>query len=290
MWASVLGAYVIGAALGWWAAHSPIALVWPVIIRTQLLVVSVTLSIVSAWRISEASEIAWPGMIVAILALMLVVVWLTTGQPGRAGVSALHSWAATPNTAFWVIPVAAWLAGPAGAVVAVLVDRLSTPMFALYTAMLRRSAPVPQRRSTALIDQMPFIAVVGGLLLHLLGPAPAWTQSVTLLAVPILAAIGAAMFVGSTLHPSQRIDARPGLRRWVGLVALRVLLVMPIALVAPTTAIRIVALLCAFSIPAFGAVQRSSLYGYRDSVVKAAARYSWIPGGIGLLAAIIVAG
>ena len=127
-----------------------------------------------------------------------------------------------------------------------------------------------------------------GLLLRTTGTAPDWTSSVTTAVVPLLAASGAALFVGSVLHPTQRMDPRPGLRAWALLVTPRILLFMPIAWLAPSPDIAVVALLCGLSIPAFGPAQFSTVYGYREAAVAASSRYGWLVGAAGLAACYLV--
>jgi hypothetical protein len=138
------------------------------------------------------------------------------------------------------------------------------------------------------VDQSPLLALVLGLALHLVGPAPDWTATVSLAMAPVMAATGAAVFVGSVLHPTQRIPARPGLGPWLRLVALRVALLAPVVLLAPNDGVRLVAVLCALSIPAFGPAQFSTVYGYAEPVVAASARYGWWIGALGVVAAYAV--
>ena len=79
--------------------------------------------------------------------------------------------------------------------------------------LMRRDAPLRQRRATSWVDQSPILASVVGLLLHLVGPAPSWTADVLILAGPLLAFSGAALFTGSVIHPHNlavpRTAARP---------------------------------------------------------------------------------
>ena len=285
----VLIAYAIGVGLGLLAARSTrFGMVWPAIVRTQILVAAIALSIVAVWRIDNVDSVLWPLLMALAMALMFFIAWLTARGPNRDAHAALQTWAANANTAFFVIPVGAALGGSAGALAAVLMDRLATPLYAFWVWLLRRGAPRQQRRRTSFIDQAPVIALGVGLLLHLTGPAPAWTATVTLWAVPLLAASGAAIFIGSVLHHTQRIDPRPGIRRWLALVGVRIALLMPIAVLAPTLSLRVVALLCALSIPAFAAPQVSTIYGYADPVVAAGSRYGWFFGAAGLAAALVI--
>ena len=284
-------AYLVGAALGLAAARNTwLGRVWPVIVRTQLLLAAIALSIAAVWRIDSLDSILWPVLMSIAIAALMGVAWLTYRGPDRGAHTALHAWAANANTGYWVIPIGAALGGPGGALAAVLMDRMAMPLYAWWVHLLRRSAPRPQTRRTSWIDQSGAIAVGVGLLLHLFGPAPAWTVTMTEIATPVLAASGAAVFVGSVLHPSQRIDARPGMRRYIGLVILRVLLFLPIAWFAPSMELRVVAVLCALSIPAFIVPQLSALYGYADTVVAAANKLGWIFGAIGLVVVIVLTG
>ena len=290
MSAWILIAYVIGVALGLLAARSePFGRVWPHIVRAQILVSAIALSIIAVWRIDNIDSIVWPLLMTAAIAVSHLVTYVTYRGPDRSAHAVLQTWASNANSGFWVIPVGAALGGAPGALAGVLMDRAATPLYAFWIHVLRRDAPRRQRRRTSLIDQAPVIALGIGLILHLVGSAPQWTATLTLWVAPVLAASGAALFVGSVLHPSQRIDPRLGLRRWLALVALRVTLFGLIAVFAPTTSIKVVAILCALSIPAFQAPQVSTLYGYVEPVVAAGSRYGWIAGAAGLVVAGVVA-
>ena len=281
----ILAAYALGAVSGLLAARSPrLSRTWPRLVRAQILAAAVVLSVAAAWRLTGIEDVAWPLLMMAVFAVLLAVSLVVTGGPRRGGVASLAAWSATSNTGFFVIPVSAALGGPEGLLVAVLLDRFGTPLWAVYVWLLRRDAPRPQRRRTSWIDQSPAIALVVGLVLRQFGPAPEWTAAVSLWTAPVLAATGAAMFVGSVLHPSQRIPARPGLWPWGRLVLLRVVLFAGIAAWAPNHQIAVVAVLCALSIPAFGPPQFSTVYGYAEPVVAAGARYGWYVGAVGLVA------
>lgn len=283
----VLIAYAVGAVLGLTAARIPaFGRVWPTIVRIQILVAAITLSIVAVWRITSVGSVVWPVLIALSAAALFVVALLTTSGPNREAHAVLQAWSANANTAFFVIPLSAALVGPVGATAGVLVDRIATPLYAYWVHLLRRGAPVPQRRRTSWIDQAPVLALGIGLLLHLTGPAPEWTATLTMWAAPLMAASGAAIFIGSVLHPTQRIDPRPGVRRWLALVVVRIVWCLPIVILAPTPAYKVVAVLCALTIPAFAVPQVSTLYGYADPVVAAGSRYGWIAGALGVAAAL----
>jgi hypothetical protein len=103
-----------------------------------------------------------------------------------------------------------------------------------------------------------------------------------------LAATGAAIFVGSAFHPSQRVNPRKGFKRWAATVALRIGLLVPLYIFAPSTPIAVVTVLAALSIPAFGASQFSRIYGYSEPEVAAANKYGWYVGAVGLIAALLL--
>jgi predicted permease len=278
----VLAAYALGAALGLWASRRPsLERTWPRYVRAQLLVASVVLSVSAAWRLTSVQDVVWPLCVVAVCGVLLGLGLLLTRGERRAGRAVLWAWTGTPNTGFFVVPFAAAFGGPTALLVGVLADRLGAPLWAVYVHLLRRDAPIPQRRRSSWVDQSPVIALVVGLALHLVGPAPAWTATVSLAMAPVLAATGAAVFVGSVLHPTQRIAPRPGLARWMAFTALRIVLLVPAILLAPD-GVRLALILCALSIPAFGPAQFSTVYGYSEPVVAAAARYGWWVGAAGV--------
>ena len=86
--------------------------------------------------------------------------------------------------------------------------------------MLRSRSGAP----TSWVDQSPLLASLVGLLLHFVGPAPSWTADVLLLAGPLLAFSGAALFTGSVIHPHNLAVLRPmhAVRRWTWLTVVRV--------------------------------------------------------------------
>lgn len=279
----VLAAYALGAWLGYWASHRPsLERTWPRYVRAQLLVASVVLSISAAWRLTGVQDVVWPLAVVAVCGLLLVLALLLVDGERRGGRATLWAWSGTPNTGFFVVPFSAAFGGSTALLVGVLADRLGAPLWAVYVHLLRRDAPIPQRRRSSWVDQSPVIALGLGLALHLMGPAPEWTSSVSLAMAPVLAATGAAVFVGSVLHPTQRIPARPGLGRWALFVLLRIVLLVPAIVLAPD-GVRLALILCALSIPAFGPAQFSTVYGYAEPVVAASARYGWWVGAIGIV-------
>lgn len=287
---AVLIAYAIGASAGLLASKSEgLAATWRIFIRAQILLASLVISFLAAWRLHAVSDLIWPIVVSVAMVIVMIAAWFLT-PPGhdRPGRAVLRGWAANGNTGFWVIPVATAVAGAAGAVISVLVDRMIVVVFAFATWVLRKYAPIPQRARTSWIDQAPLLALAIGLMFNYFSDPPDWTATVLEWVAPVMAATGAAIFVGSALHPTQRIPWRPGMRVWLTLVALRIVILVPIAVIAPTAPIAVTLLLCALSIPAFMPPQLSVLYGYADPVVSAGSRWGWVFAPIGLAAAEIV--
>ena len=286
----VVLAYALGAGIGVASSRSArVSGVWQRIIRVEIVLVSVGVSILAAWRLEGLADLGWPLLAAAFTLVIMIAAWWTTPRGSdRTGRAVLRGWSANANGGFWVIPVATAIAGAPGAVFAVIVDRLYIMIFGFFTWILRRHAPEPQRMRTSWIDQAPVIALGIGLILNVTRETPDWTATALAWAAPLLALSGAAVFVGSVLHPSQRIPWRPGVRVWGLLSAVRILLFVPAALLAPTPEIAIAFVLFGFTIPAFFPPQLSILYGYRDSVVAATARWGWIWALPGVASAILL--
>lgn len=287
MTAIVFVAYGIGAALGYAVARGGrLVPVWRVFIRANLLLTSIVLSVLAGWRVSGFADLLWPVVVTAVMFVLVGIAYLLTpASPERPGRAALRGWSAIPNPGFWLIPVATAIAGAPGAVIAVLIDRVALASFAIWVWVLRKHAPIKQQVRTSWIDQSPLIALGVGLILGVVSDAPDWTASVLQWLAPVVAAIGAAVFVGSVLHPSQRIEWRPGVRVWALLSLARIAMMVPLAFLAPTEPIAVALVLGAFSIPAFFPSSLSVLYGYTDSVVAASVRLGWIFAPVGLVAA-----
>jgi len=286
----VVVGYLLGGFGGYLASlHVSFTTSWRRLIRAQLLFVSASLSLLAGWRLSAIGDLIWP-VVVTVIAVSLVVIGylITPRSADRPGRAVLRGWSAIPNPAFWVVPVAAAIAGSAGAVIAVFIDRAMIFVFGFFVWTLRHNAPIKQKIRTSWIDQAPLIALVIGLVLNYVTDPPAWTEVALEGAAPLLAAVGAAMFIGSVLHPTQRIPWRPGVRVWALLVAVRICLIVPLVFAAPSSAIAVVLVLCAFSIPTFYPPQLSILYGYADNVVAAASRLGWFLAPIGVVAATVI--
>jgi len=124
--------------------------------------------------------------------------------------------------------------------------------------------------------------------IHLIVKAPSVTGSVLTFAGPLLAFSGAALFAGSVLHPQNRGTAvgAAAYRRWAWLSVIRVGYYLVVFAFATGKALEIVAVLTGLSAPSFLPVQLSVLYGYRNAVVLAAVRWTWLfaPFGLGIAA------
>jgi hypothetical protein len=206
------------------------------------------------------------------------------------GLSQLEGWTAFPNSTFWVLPVGGALAGTPASVVAALTNAAYAVPTAVCIHLLRRDAPIHQRHSTSWLDQSMLVAVAIGLLLHLSGPAPAASHWVLVVAGPLLAFVGAALYTGSVLHPHNSSVSRTAHegRRWLLLVAVRVIILGTVAVVTGSTAVAVIAVLSAFGPPAFNPPQQAVLYGYRSGLVMIAARWGWLFLPVGLALALVI--
>ncbi len=285
---------MVGGLLGWGAARggTRVQRVWPVVLRVQILVTSATLSLVAAWRLTSAGQLVGPLALAAGMWIMLGAALATRGRRS-AGEGSLEAWAVSPNSGFWVVPAATAFAGSAGAMIAVLANVITTAWSAVAVYLMRRDAPFRQRRATSWVDQSPLLASLVGLLLHVAGPAPSWTADVLLLAGPLLAFSGAALFTGSVIHPHNLAVLRPvhAVRRWTWLTVLRVAyyaLVVLAAGLASSTSLAVVAVLSGLSAPSFQPVQLAVLYGYRSELVVVAVRWGWLLAPLGLLLAELI--
>jgi predicted permease len=286
--------FMVGGLLGWGAAQggTRVQRVWPVVLRVQILVTSATLSLVAAWRLTSAGQLVGPLALAAGMWIMLGAALATRGRRS-AGEGSLEAWAVSPNSGFWVVPAATAFAGSAGAMIAVLANVITTAWSAVAVHLMRRDAPFRQRRATSWVDQSPLLASLVGLLLHVAGPAPSWTADVLLLAGPLLAFSGAALFTGSVIHPHNLAVLRPvhAVRRWTWLTVLRVAyyaLVVLAAALASSTSLAVVAVLSGLSAPSFQPVQLAVLYGYRSELVVVAVRWGWLLAPLGLLLAELI--
>jgi hypothetical protein len=289
--AITFGAYLFGALMGL-AVHRGGAKLrrgWPVYLRLQLVATAALLGLFSAWRLTAPRQIVAPIVIAAVGVILLAVSDLVRGTHSR-GLAELEGWAAFPNGTFWVLPVAGGLLGPSASAVAALTNAVYAAPNAVCIHIMRRDAPHPQRRSTTWLDQSMVLAVVIGLLLHLSGPAPAASHWVLLVAGPLLAFVGAALYTGSVLHPhNASVDrSTADFGRWMLLTAVRVGYLLAIAVATSSSEVAVIAVLSALGPPAFNPPQQAVLYGYRSGVVMVAVRWGWLLVPVGLLTAILI--
>jgi len=278
-------AYAIGAALGLLADRGGprVQRDWPIYLRLQFVVSAAFIGLVAAWRLAHPLD-AVPSIAIAAVSVAIVAAALLTRRGHPAGLAFLDAWSAYPNGAFWVLPFAGALVGTGASAVAAISNALYAVPNAVSIHFMRRDAPHPQRVATSWVDQSALAALVVGLFLHLAGPAPEWTHWVLVVAGPLLAFVGAALFTGSVLHPHNVGTGRTaaGLRRWLFLSGVRVAWLLPVAVLTGSRAVAVVAVLSALGAPAFNPVQLAVLYRYRTATVNAAARWGWLLLPVGL--------
>jgi hypothetical protein len=259
------------------------------VLRIQILVTSATLSLFAAWRLTTLGQVVGPLLLAGGLWFLFIVAVISRGDRS-SGDASLESWAVGPNSGFWVVPAATAFAGSAGAMIAVLANAANAAENAVCVHLMRRDAPIPQRRSTSWVDQSPLLAVALGLLLHVAGRAPTSSKDILTLAGPLLAFSGAALFAGSVVHPHNVSVPKSShaVGRWSWLTGLRVAYFLLIVVGTSSTALAIVAALSALSAPSFTPIQQAVLYGFRSGVVNVAVRWGWVlaPFGLGLAALI----
>jgi hypothetical protein len=289
--AITFGAYLLGATMGLGAGRGGPRLRagWPVFLRIQLVATAALLGLFSAWRLTAPRQIVDPVVLAGVGGLLLVVAHLSRG--GRStGLAELEGWAAFPNGQFWVLPIAGAVLGPSGSMISALVNAVYAAPNAVCIHLMRRDAPIVQRRSTSWADQSMLLAVALGLLLHLVGPAPAFSHWVLIAAGPVLAFVGASLYTGSVLHPhNASVDhTRSEFWRWLMLSAVRIAYLAVVILVTRSTTVAVVATLSALGPPAFNPPQQAVLYGYRSGVVMVAARWGWVLLPVGLAVALVL--
>jgi hypothetical protein len=289
--AITFGAYAIGALTGL-AVHRGgprLRKGWPVYLRAQLVATAALLGLFSAWRLTTPHQIVAPIVLAAVGGVLLVASQLIRGTRST-GLAELEGWAAFPNSTFWVLPIAGALIGPAASAITALTNAAYAAPNAVCIHLMRREAPTPQRRSTSWLDQSMLVAVGLGLALHLAGPAPSASHWVLVVAGPLLAFVGAALYTGSVFHPhnaSVTTTAADGWR-WLVLTGIRVAYLGALAIITGSTAVAVIAVLSAFGPPAFNPPQQAVLYGYRSGVVMVAVRWGWVFLPVGLVIALLV--
>jgi hypothetical protein len=289
--AITFGAYLIGALMGL-AVHRAGPRVqrgWPVYLRIQFVATAALLGLFSAWRLTAPHQVIAPILIAAVGGLLVWVAHLTRG-PREGGLAALEGWAAFPNGNFWVLPIVGALVGPSGTAIAALTNAAYAAPNAACIHLMRRDAPIEQRRSTGWLDQSMVLAVFVGLALHLAGPAPSGSEWVLTVSGPLLAFVGAALYTGSVFHPHNTsvTTTTEDARRFVFLTVVRVAYLAIIAIVTGSAVVAVVAILSALGPPAFYPPQQAVLYGYRSGVVMIAVRWGWLCLPLGMIVALLI--
>ena len=288
--ALTLGCYAVGAGFALFATRNGTPSWWGRFIRAQFLVAGATLSVTAGWRFRIGEQLVEAVVIAAVLYLITAVAVITRAQGGRrrsTGECVLEAWATNPNTGYWIIPIVTLLVGPAGTIVAVLVDQLLIPAFIWWVSRLRRDAPIQQQARTRVFDYAGPIGFGAGLLLAQFVAAPSWTSTVLRFFGIFMAFIGAAMWAGSVRHTLAKLD-RPtaeGWRRFLLLTGVRVLVYLGIVAVFWGTPAAPIAFLAAFTVPTFFPANASVLYGYHCHVTGIASRWGWLLAPFGLLLA-----
>jgi hypothetical protein len=289
--ALTFGAYAIGALTGL-AVHRGgprLRRGWPVYLRIQLVATAALLGLFSAWRLTAPRQIVAPIVIAGVGGVLLAAAYLARGRH-TTGLSQLEGWAAFPNSTFWVLPIGGALVGPSASLVAALTNAAYAVPNSVCIHLMRRDAPFPQRHSTSWLDQSMLVAVAVGLLLHLSGPAPAASHWVLVVAGPLLAFVGAALYTGSVFHPHNASVTRSLAegRRWLLLTVIRVAYLAVVVIITGSTAVAVVAVLSAFGPPAFNPPQQAVLYGYRSGLVMIAVRWGWLFLPVGLILSLVI--
>jgi hypothetical protein len=114
---------------------------------------------------------------------------------------------------------------------------------------------------------------------------------VLVVAGPLLAFVGAGLYMGSVFHPHNASvsSSAPDFSRWLFLTAVRIVFLVVVAVVIGVHGgCGVIAVLSACGPPAFNPPQQAVLYGYRSGVVMVAVRWGWIFLPVGLVAALAI--
>ena len=172
--------FVVGGLVGWGAAQGgpDVQRAWPVFLRAQILATSATLSLVAAWRLTSVGRVARaPRPVRRACGSCSARPWSSRGERS-AGQGSLEAWAVAPTAASGSSRPPRPSPDRPAPMIAVLANVITTAWNAVAVHLMRRDAPFRQRRSTTWVDQSPVLASLVGLLLHVVGPAPAWTADV----------------------------------------------------------------------------------------------------------------
>jgi predicted permease len=236
------------------------------IYRTQALVLGGPLGFIAGWTFqASASSLV---TLIALLATELTVITLAVRLTALDRISPVHAVSATSNSGFWSIPIAGTLFGPSGAAFAIVYDIIGVLRPLLMVRILRKSAPEPPSRTSALADYAPDAALLIGLGLNIIGHAPDVVRNVLSVMAVALGLVGFAL-LGAAMP-----DRPP--RKANFLAALPVI---PLRFAAPVTMCLILrafgidvpsaAWVIALAPPAFRIVALARLYGYERAAATA---------------------
>ncbi len=236
------------------------------IFRAQAVIVGIPLSFVAGWTFeTRASSLV---TLLALLATELAVITAAVRLAARDHLSPVHAVSATSNSGFWSIPIAGTLFGPAGAAFAIVYDIVGFIRPLLILRTLRRSAPEPPSRASALADYAPDAALAIGFILGALAEPPELARDVLSLFAVGLGLIGFAL-LGAAMP-----DRVPDKSNFVAALP-----VVPLRFVAPLTTCLVLraigvevpagAWVIALAPPAFRIVSLARLYGYERASATA---------------------
>jgi predicted permease len=229
------------------------------IYRGQALLIGAPLGFIAGWTFeTRASSLL---TLLALLATELAVIAFAVRLATVDRISPVHAVSATSNSGFWAIPIAGTLFGPNGAAFAIVYDIIGVLRPLLILRILRKSAPEPPSRTSALADYSPDAALLIGLVLRVLTQPPELARDV----ISIMA-IGLGL-IGFALLGAAMPDHAPRTPDFVAALP-----VIPLRFLAPVTTCLILravgvdvpagAWVIALAPPAFRIVALARLYGY----------------------------
>lgn len=186
------------------------------------------------------------------------------------------------NTGFWTYPVVTAVVGPHALPLAVVYDILSSWRAGPIAWVLRRGAPIPQQRRTALIDYLPAATFAAGLGLKLVGAPPdvPWQE-------PTAALLGLYGFALLGLSLPDRLPSAAQLRAGSRVLGYRVGLPVTVLAGLSVAGVRVPTLgwilACAPSL--FAPVTFARMYGYEPRSAAVGVVVT-VPTAVALLAVI----
>jgi hypothetical protein len=175
------------------------------IYRGQALLIGAPLGFIAGWTFeTRASSLL---TLLALLPTELAVIAFAVRLATVDRISPVHAVSATSNSGFWAIPIAGTLFGPNGAAFAIVYDIIGVLRPLLILRILRKSAPEPPSRTSALADYAPDAALLIGLVLGVLTQPPELARDVLSIMAIGLGLIGFAL-LGAAMpdHPPRTPD------------------------------------------------------------------------------------